>query len=625
MQSAGESDVCRRSAGRLSERFTSSNASPAKVPLNQPLPSCPSVLILGIVLSYVAPLQAQIGPLHATTPTHEILMNYATSKAAELPAPLTFTSAQTTRLREGARDEDMPDTRSLNHGYNPMNDGPFPFATTTARVAGAERWSSMDNAFIAGNFDGGDDVGAWHFLGRASHLLQDMSSPLHTFAIGHAGIPLFSESCQFEHYWEEETARLRSLLNSLEGPLHSSVLAPDALAKLDPWTQQRLWHHFSQSSPHKDIDDVRGWMEVLAWITYFRASFWGQVQCGNPSWPYVDSDGSATSPITSPTTFSDGLVAPQTNVLHTMFNGNVRWRVTWDADWFYEITDRNGSAFRWMSITDVDDWSACGRTELGAGGWTPGWQDSSIREDGSDDDEANVRITGRFWFDLRELGRDGSGEVNRRCYPHRYPNGDAMTDDLHEYYGKHLFPLTVRYNAGLLGLANRRVTVKADTALAKGFSWGRKDNWGNGPAFDTDSGGTSFYFAARSQVSLTAPAVSEAGQPFLGWLKNGTAFAGNRNRTIVINTATSWIPADGVTYTAEYTWMRIESAVIEEGNRFSLRLRGHPGEVYLVQVSPDLTNWRDASWVTNLTGTVPFTEPLSTMATQRFYRVFLAP
>jgi hypothetical protein len=167
--------------------------------------------------------------------------------------------------------------------------------------------------------------------------------------------------------------------------------------------------------------------------------------------------------------------------------------------------------------------------------------------------------------------------------------------------------------------------VRTDAAVANGFAWGRKDNWGNGPLFKADPSGTNFHFAARSQVALTAPALVEAGQPFLRWLKDGAGFAGNSNRTITINTATNWIPAQGVTYTAEFRRILIESPAIEESGRFLLLLRGHSGEVYLVQSSSDLTNWVNVSSATNLTGTVPFTEPFSTVATQRFYRALLVP
>ena len=134
-----------------------------------------------------------------------------------------------------------------------------------------------------------------------------------------------------------------------------------------------------------------------------------------------------------------------------------------------------------MSWSDIDDWAACGPSSS-HGGWAYGQQDSSTRVGGSDDDSRGVRITGRFWFDTRELGKSTSGSYNRYCYPNYYPNGNSMTDQLNQYYGNYLFPLTVRYNAGLLGLANRRVTVKTvDNTQANNFSWGRMDNFGNGP------------------------------------------------------------------------------------------------------------------------------------------------
>jgi len=565
------------------------------------------------------PCEGQIVIQHSSTPTHQTLMDYAVTKAGSLSTPLTFTSTQGIRMREGAMQEDTG-IRAIDHAYNPLTDGAFT-AGTTARNEATARWNSMVSAFASGNLDGGDGDGAWHYLGRTSHLLQDMTSPMHAFAQEHVGIPGVWDACHFEGYWENNDSSLRSALASIGGPLHSSTLDARATEKLDAWSASRLQERFNNSCPNKASDDVRGWAEVLAWVTYFRATFWGQVTMGSSP-----GDGGATTSSTTATTFSDsdGTVNSQVNALHTMFNGNIRWINSFIGDDYYEITDRNGHVFRFMSFTDIDDWAACGEAPS-HGGWADGQQDSSIRVGGSDDDDDGVRITGRFWFDTRELGKDTSGSANRYCYPTSYPDGSSMTDHLHQYYGEYGYPLTVRYNAGLLGLANRRVTVKTDTTLARGFSWGRKDNWGNGPVFDADPGGTNFYFAARSQVLLTAPEGVESGQPFLRWLKDGAQFPGNSNRTLTINTATNWIPTHGVTYTAEFLRIRIELPVIEAGNQFSFQLRGHPGEAYMVQVSPDLTNWSDVFWVTNLTGTVPFTEPLSTGTTQRFYRALLAP
>ena len=86
------------------------------------------------------------------------------------------------------------------------------------------------------------------------------------------------------------------------------------------------------------------------------------------------------------TTFSDGTVGSKTNALHAMFSGHVQW-IAGFTDNYYEITDRSGHIFRWMSWTDIDDWSSCGRF------WGDGSQDGSKRPSGSDDDDEGARIT----------------------------------------------------------------------------------------------------------------------------------------------------------------------------------------------------------------------------------------
>jgi hypothetical protein len=234
-----------------------------------------------------------------------------------------------------------------------------------------------------------------------------------------------------------------------------------------------------------------------------------------------------------------------------MFDGHVQW-VAGFTDNYYEVTDRSGHIFRFMSWTDIDDWAPCGPSSS-HGGWAYGQQDSSIRVGGSDDDDRGVKLTGRFWFDTRELGKDTSGSYNRDCYPNYYPDGTSMTDHLHQYYGKYLYPLSVRYNAGLLGLANRRVTVRtADATQANAFSCGRMDNYGNGPSFDAGTSGRHLYFVAKSPVTLTAPITNMAGRVFVMWLRDGASFGGNTSRTILINGQTLPIPATGTTYTAVY-------------------------------------------------------------------------
>ncbi|MFI4910666.1 MAG: HEAT repeat domain-containing protein [Sedimentisphaeraceae bacterium JB056] len=469
---------------------------------------------------------------HASTPTHQTLMEYSINKAGSLLPPLGFTGTQKIKMKEGSADEDSS-SRPLDHAYRPIDGGSFPFGTTALKESQA-RWGSMVDAFEE-NGDG------WHYLGRVSHILQDMSSPLHVFAVQH-----LTFGCKFESYWETSDSKLRDVLNSIGGPLHSSSPLPEeSMAKLDSFTQERLKYRFATSCPEKNNDDVRGWIDVLAWITYFRSTFWGEVKFGS------SSRGSATSFYTTGTDFIDGYVGSKINILHTMFNGNIKYIDGW-TDNYYEITDRKGYVFRWMSWSDIDDWGSCGRN------WANGKQDSSIRVGGSDDDDNGVRITGRFWFDTRELGKDSSGSYNRKCYPNKYPNGDPMVDDLHLYYGKYGYPLAVRYNAGLLGLANRRITVKTNCGTAY-FSLGRKDNLGNGQDFTTGTNGSDFYFVAKSSVTIEAPYENSSKYLFNRWLKNGKLYSMNKN--ITINTAYNWIPQGGEVYIAEYsipTLTRIE-------------------------------------------------------------------
>jgi len=432
------------------------------------------------------------------TLTHQTLMDFAVAKAVEWNPPLQIPGAFSNRLREGAYDEDNG-TRSLDHAYNPLTDGKFPLASMTACEAAADRWTSMLPAFVTGNLDGGDGSGAWHFLGRASHLVQDMTSPLHVFAIEHATV-----SCKFEDYWQANDVWLRTLLPHIGGPLHCNTLDAKATEKLDAFSEQRLQHRFQNSCPHKDADDIRGWSEVIAWITYFRSTFWGEIVFADDG-----SSGLATTPFTTGTTFSDGYVGPQTNTLHVMFPNNVRWIAAW-YDNYYEITDKNGYVFRWMSWTDVDDFCSCGSTDPGSGGWGAAQQDSSKLVVGSQNDSPGAQTTGRFFFDLRELGKNQSGNYNRYCFPNRYSDGTTMAGHLHDYFGEFLHPLLVRYQAGLLALANRRVTVNTvDGIPASSFTWSRRDHFGNGPSF---SAGTNFYFAAKSEVTLTAPVTNAVGR-----------------------------------------------------------------------------------------------------------------
>ena len=495
---------------------------------------------------------------HSDLTTHPKLMDYAVQLAKNDPnlalpfaGNMAAPGPEWTRLKEGSRQEDEG-IRCFNHFYNPMDNGAMINAGVvldTAREQSLDHWGEVANAFLAGQFNGGDGVGAWHWLGRTSHLMQDMTAILHVLNFQH-----LSPSCQFEAFWANNQPMLDNVLNPVNGALFAdSALPPEATAKLDAHSGARLLNWFNSPAnnangpvgcPNRGNNDVRGYFEILAWMTYFRTTVWGEIR-------FNGNNQAATTPTTTATAFSDGNVGEQANALHAMFNGNVRSRISW-GDWFYEITDRQGSVFRYKSYTDMDDWAACGQPD--PLGWSSGKQDSSKLAEGDDDDDDDARVTGRFWFDARELGKNSNGQFDRLCYPHKYPDGTAMAEDLHEYQGRRLFPLTVRYNAGLIGLANRRATVGASSGTAN-VTLSRRDNFGVGPNVVASTVGQSFYFAAKSAVTLTAPAQNSQGWTFVHWSRrSGLDQAENKvyNVAITINGAADPISRHGETLTAVY-------------------------------------------------------------------------
>jgi hypothetical protein len=68
----------------------------------------------------------------------------------------------------------------------------------------------------------------------------------------------------------------------------------------------------------------------------------------------------------------------------------------------------------------------------------------------------------------------------------------------------------------------------------------------------------------------------------------------------------------------------LESPSLQGGSQFSMTIWGAPGDVYQVQASTNLTDWSHVAWVTNLDGTVLFTEQVPTNARTRFYRAVLS-
>jgi len=520
-------------------------------------------------------MTAAIAEAHDDKTTHKTLMDYAVDKAksdSSLHLPISGTMSSRgsawSRMWEGAEQEDIigeiqgETVRSKEHAYNPLINRGFLEGTMNYGTARDRSLSIWDDRMIPYFREGylyqeettSQAGGSWQQLGRVSHLLQDMTSPLHVFANLHL---LYVWPCMYEGYWAQNQDYLKnSILSSVGSPLYTDGSLPsEATAKLDSYTGQRLQYWFGSSAnngngpvgcPHRSVNDVRGYLEVLSWITYFRCTFWGEVKFGTSG-----SSGYATTATTTGTTFnsypgdSTLYVGSKTNTLNTMFPSSVYWIASWD-DNYYEIIDRKGNSFLWMSWSGIDDWSACGRTADGAGGWASGHKDSSIRVSGSDDDSSGARITGRFWFDTRELGKD---EYNHYLYPSYYPDGTTMVDNLYLYYGKTLFPLTVRYNAGLLGMANRELAVisspgTASIDLKRDYgSYPGGDNFGKYDV-DTSTDDTKRYFASGEDVTLNAPAADGSQNAFDHWEKDGTPCSSSRQTNITLTA--------NCTYTAVY-------------------------------------------------------------------------
>jgi len=391
----------------------------------------------------------------------------------------------------------------------------------------------MVNAFRTGHWSEGDGVGGMHYLGRVSHLLQDMTSPPHIHPQS-----VWISHMDYEHYWLDVGVNA-GVISYGGGPLSVSSLPPEATAKLDGFSKSRL------EARHAEIrnaygESVQGYLRTMAWITYFRVTFWGEVE-------FVDdtlggSDGTATRSYTRQAAFDDGAVSASTyrNTLHTMFGaGNVRYINSWGDDYF-EITDRNGNGHRWEENL-ADDWWPCanpsGRTN----------RDGSVTiPAGSDPVDESVRTVGRFYFKapapwsgritIPELPDFvGINESWPGVYPKKHPDGTSTTRHLGDYYGQRLFPLTVRYNAGLIGLANRRLRVTSSPGSTS-VSLSRQDNLGNRDG-STGSSGFDRYFVSGETLTLTANATDTAGQAFEAWLRNGAHYSSSPSVTLTLTDA----------------------------------------------------------------------------------------
>ncbi len=366
-------------------------------------------------------------------PGHAILAREALELCGHSLASATHANA----FERGIIEEDRG-PRPLNHAHNPLTRRGFigrrgPGGSAVRYVEAL--LSRLDRLNARDALTRQDLEAAWYLAGRAHHVFQDMSSPLHVFSGWHV-----LRVCLFEEYWRDHWETISPIIQ-VHGltPTSPPELPIIALDRLDGFTRNRLSQRIGALS-----DSLPDHVDALAWLAYFRASFWGEI--------HYDDD--AAPPYTTPTRYDDDDAPALPNVLANMFDRNIRYHASWLGDYF-EITDRQGNAFLYNRCFLMDDWRPCenprGKSAL----------DGHLKT-GRRTSKRAMRITGRFFFTQK-------GGHTPLCRPHAYPDGSPMEQTLVYYYGETLFPATVTYGAGWCDSLARRYPrmFEADKAVPR--------------------------------------------------------------------------------------------------------------------------------------------------------------
>lgn len=313
--------------------------------------------------------------------------------------------------------------KPLNHAYNPLTGRGFLWKDGyggSAKNYVSKLLAELDSLCSKTILSEDDMITAWQLAGSVFHVLQDMTSPLHVFTVWHV-----LNGCHYEFYWLPLSEQALQIVNASNAQPISLPTLPDyAAIYLDAHTKNALEQRIANLP-----NTLEAYQDALAWCTYYRASFWGEVN-------YADKASEAE---THPADFEDGSVGTLPNILANMFEGNIRWHTSWWGDYF-EITDRLGNTFQWNRLFSLDDWKPCPNPP------NQKKMDGHIRLHAADD---MLTITGRFFFTHK-------GKRTPYCHPFTHPDGTVMTEHLVQYYGETLFPVTASYNGGWLALLSER-------------------------------------------------------------------------------------------------------------------------------------------------------------------------
>ncbi len=104
----------------------------------------------------------------------------------------------------GSWQEDVPSERVLDHFWDPKTgEGWLPLVGKSALERAEELYADALSAYENEVYLGGDEVGAYHYLGRVIHLVEDMAVPAHTLIDWHINLPPLYTPDDYETYMAE--------------------------------------------------------------------------------------------------------------------------------------------------------------------------------------------------------------------------------------------------------------------------------------------------------------------------------------------------------------------------------------------------------------------------------------
>ena len=384
--------------------------------------ACRYALTASILVAAAATLLAHATDVHPSI----------TDSACDLSG-ISWNADDRSRLKTGSEEEDLY-LRVQEHHFNPHTNSAGPWGGRTAPILARDLWTSTLSAFNSANNRWlGDGSGSMHYLGRVLHVLEDMSSPPHVHAPNGHGWLLYtgpggSEAgyySDFEVKWSPGNAyyagwSFPSLPNENEVISLSYSDRHQYGSHLDSQSFDELWTCIDSIDPDEN-EIAEAFVKILAWISYFHTSFYGQI-----TWDEANP---------APATSSDG----RTSILQKMYPNRLSYTYgLLDEYWTIDGVGYYDKKFQFYP----EDWWPC-----------PGSYALGSKTEGSG---SSKRILGRFYIYLhyyRVESSDGgaTGTFYVASPPNKWPddcsNGGTS---LARYYGDVLLPYAVRISAWLL-------------------------------------------------------------------------------------------------------------------------------------------------------------------------------